>query len=146
MTAATITLDGKQIELKRLVSRGAEIPDPLETLLAMYPNFHEFAMQSWVESEFNLPLSMRQLCDSCFIRVIPHEQWLANHEDGYFKYNGIDYKLHMCSSELVLNTAPLVGVSCRFYNGEYFAVAHYWQPKDERRVPAECQANTTKGS
>lgn len=136
----TITVDGTTVNFSRATSRGREICDPIELVAEKYPGYEDMAVLSWVSTEFNLPTSMRQLCESCFLRVMSNVTFNEAAEEDYITVGERTYQLHRSSSHLVLVSAPLVGVSFRVYKGELFAVAHYWQPKDE------CQANTTKAA
>jgi len=108
---------------------GSEVPDPISMILARpSAEEREMAVRAWMRSEFNLPRSIRALCDQCFLRVLPHAQFAiaTAKQDKAIQLGDRRYELHYQSSEAVLATAPLVGVSFRMYEGELFAVAHVW--------------------
>jgi hypothetical protein len=112
---------------------GQELPDPMSMVLALPSEFkREVALRSWIRTEFNLPKSMRELCQQCFLRVLTHAQFavaLAGGGAGSIRLGERVYRLHSQSSAEVLVTAPLIGVSFRSFEGEAFAVAHVWAAK-----------------
>jgi hypothetical protein len=111
---------------------GTEVPDPISMILALpVAEEREMAVRAWVRNEFNLPRSIRALCDQCFLRVLTHATFMhgADIKARTIQLGERRYELYLQSSEAVLATAPLVGVSFRMYEGELFAIAHVWAAK-----------------
>jgi len=120
------------VDQSKYVFAGTDIPDPISLILA-YPDAadRDNIVRAWVRSEFNLPRSLRSLCDNSFLRVLTHAQYaicIAS-ADGYARLGERRYELYEQSSKVVLATAPLIAVSFRTFEGEAYAVAHVWAAK-----------------
>lgn len=81
----------------------------------------------WIRTEFNLPLSLVNLCDEYFMRVWTGSYVAESVQDGILYARADDWIVHYQSTPEIVKNSPTVACSFRKYQGKNYVVIKIWK-------------------
>jgi hypothetical protein len=95
------------------------------------PDKSPVVLLDWIRTEFNLPVSVGNLCDEYFLRIWTGGYVMESIQDGVLHARTDSWIVHFQSTPEVVKSAERVACSFRKYQGKNYVVIKVWKNEGE---------------